>query len=1360
MRFKELFLLFALLVLLDCHFCKVTVRKNGRRGKTLQLNTLDFIRKNKHILERILKEFAKKRNAQMSETNLAVTSGVNLTVEMSGIDNITSQVDMLGSEVVSTFITSENGTVLNEIDDKVNNHSITVVHEFDDEFFQEDEYTFQSKAEHKGHYVYVRIDTNRTSKMIAKPDLGTLRAGTTSEYLICTEQSWEDDETSYIDTNMALKNCPSIGTCCNGDPHETDIDSLNFPNLFTSTPKGSDIIVVNYHTAHLELWFENCEMIMESSGCVAHTFLSSGIWYSLLADNKTFPIVHFIIPRIKRNANCVLRLCGLTKGRRLNNLGWELKRHTVTARLFKRPEDADKIQVGRKLLSYSTKVPLQGYRWDNICNTKNQLIPHKRSRLHHHLRSVAGKKKTYCNNTLITDHQLTSLHGCYQVADYKTYFQCPGLEHNKNGTKEDVNCTLSHNLSNCDKGLCFDVMMNGTGIVTVAGEKWTVNRQCTHKCTFYMQPYEEVSVKCPDGKMHKIVSNLVDHNCPLVDLTNGMSLYICRATARPKTMFVLSVWLIVGLPALVLTLTLMRWLIALTCKTFTYVCRLKDRKKGNCQYCGTFVPSCFEWQRHTHCNVGECPFCKKRFSVQGLISHAKFCLDKEECLRKDEDAVNELRTPRLLLLLGYYSAKGRKGFSKTVWLIVLLLLVGMIIQPVTGIKNVQLQDGLWSDELEGVAHCTEDCYILENKCYCEKEKDETEKNIVFKSRSLMSTLEHVQKAKEYTADVQAPWGSVHIPSTYHPVYSPSSIKMAWTSEEKDDSGKIVLSGKATGHLQLSPHTGLSFLIQSEKSSETRLLNINIIDFTQIYQTRFEYLTGDRKVGDWMHGTCSGPCPDKCGCTSPTCLHTDWPGSRNWHCNPTWCWRMDSGCTCCGLDIVEPFQKWAVSKWTSTYEGTGYIACVEFSKDRRHCDVISEGTAITYGPYKVQLSEVTNVVKSIPTEFALIHHVDDKSNLDLLATKALIGSELLCKLQSCAHGGPGDYQIFDLKAITSNKADSEFYIMPPEAVKKLKHSWMSWNGVVQRYTCSVGHWPTCSASGVVESNTDAFNNIMQVSRNISDDFFFHSLHTTLKTSVPTLELEARPKKGGGSIEVYIEVDKLMLEPKEAELTRIDFKVHECSGCFGCNTGFTCLGSLLQEGAEELGMHIKSNTEHTVVESSTILTHTHNGTGFEIKGFTPLDIKTICLEVAEGRLCRTCPQPVTACTSIQLEPPKQLLLENRSTLKATQVDKCSSWLSCWMGSAKNFFSSVSSMFGNIFGSFFTGLLVTILSIGIPILLIFFKDYLPNPFFFCKKGRALMKKRKGNTPYDKLPLILQDSNDLDPDDLRHMLRKTKRQ
>ncbi|AMT75438.1 glycoprotein precursor [Zirqa virus] len=1321
---------------------------------------------NDYIYSNYLQQVGASSVKLQAGTQKLVPVGQNktLVVTFGNAENITSKLTPLETKIAQVFLSNQNDSLSNILTDLIGKFTLTTYSSlFEDELYsmsnllaQEDTYQFIPQKNVSGNLVSIRIKTNRTSKMVIKPTLGALQAKGKDEYLVCTENSWEDSVEDSFPTKIVQRNCKNIGACCWGTEHIIDAEDLNFPNLYTTSPKGSEFIFITYHTSYLSFFVNNCELVIDVAGCVMHTFIADKTNYQMMSGNITFPIAHLIIPKTEKNRECTLTLCGLTKSERIHGIGWKTKEHVVHVRPFhniKRKED--NIITKRKLLSVPQEpVPVVGYKWPVKCNTKNQMIPFKRSMLHHHLRSVAGKRITYCNGSIITDLPLTELHGCYQVADKRSYFQCPGLKENIKSKTERVNCTIEPKIQRCDSGYCMTLKMNGTGFVTTRGRGWSKTQKCSESCNIELDKKEDTQVTCPDGSVHKLFLNKIDVDCPFSDRFGGMTLYVCRATSRPRLFYIFVFWIIMGFPLLYFTFTAARLITFIFSKSIIFLKRKADRKKGTCLHCNCYVNSVYEWQRHKGCNIGECPFCKKRFSVLGLQQHASVCLDKCEVMGKDEDIVNEILLPKLLLWTGTILSKARRGTSKVIWIFLIIILFSFLIQPVRSIEDVNLQSGEWEDEMKEVEICTDNCLFLEDHCLCPSAVHRRNKRELLSEKMTETTA-------AYYADVQAPWGSVHIEGTHKPKYSENSIKMSWTSAEYEETGKLKLNGRAEAILKLEPRSGLTFELSSEKALEKRMLVINLIDFTQVYKTRFEYLTGDRKIGDWMHGTCSGDCPEKCGCDTPTCLNTKWMNSRNWHCNPTWCWRMDAGCTCCGTDVIEPFDKFLLSKWKVEYTGTAYIICVEFSKDKRTCDVVSDGTVFEHGPFKIQLSEVSNIQKKLPDEISLVHSISSDGSFDLLSVKEVISSENLCKLESCAHGGAGDYQIFDLRSITGNNIDNEHFLAPKEQLKKIKHSWMSWNGVVQRYTCSVGHWPDCSSSGVVVKNTDAFNNLLTTSENYTSDYYFHALHTSLGASIPSLELEGRPHKGGGVIEIMLEVDGLILEPKDAIISRLDINVHECTGCFGCIVGVTCRGTVLLEGVDDLNVHLRSMTEHFDISHASFPVHTHNLTTFEIKGFSPIKIPRICLEVEEGRNCKTCPQPVTSCTSVTLSPPKEIMLEHRSTLKSTQVDKCGSAFSCWISGASNFFKNVSHLFGNFFGKYITSIIILGMLIITAVLIVFLGSKVFFCLKYCKKGRAIIKnsqKISQNEGILGLSKHFLSSKDLDPDDMRVLLRKSK--
>nr|QLA46966.1 polyprotein [Estero Real virus] len=1227
---------------------------------------------------------------------------------------------------------------------------------FEDLMEESSAYVFAASKDTSKLKIVVKKENNTTALVNRNITFGYLQGGD-GMYLLCHERAWDEDSNNLVNMSVVKQGCDRGYGCCGvEEPQVIWVEDLDYPNLFMSSPKGSNFTIINYLTSYRLFSYQGCSMRIEAGGCLMKTSVDNN-WnpFYMYYNEKILPVAHILVPRTKENINCRIRMCAIMHGRESKNGIHTSKFRTVEVKIFKGQEVRT-----RKLLSVDPRI--SSYKWQHSCNTRTMMFPYQKSLVHTVGRSIAGDKMTFCNGTRHTSLELGGPYNCYTVGHQQTLFQCPGLKRHRKGEKVDVNCTVDLHPHKCNHGICIKIKMEGSGFVKLSGTSWSAIKKCDKECNAYFGQGDNMVVQCPDGKLHHVHANRIDFDCPFVDYTKGASLYVCRATSRPKLLYALIFWAFGGVPLMITVLTVLRFICYLASLVCIYLKSVRDRSRKHCEGCGCFVNSCYEWQRHELCKNGSCPFCKNRYSVSGLLEHAPKCLDRKRVESSDLEVVNLERLPRPLRQLGTLCSKARGRTVKALWVLIMIISFMMVISPASSTMIEFKQNGLWTEELEEVEICRSECEFLEDKCRCLAKHEQL-------SRTLLALMP--KETSTYTVDVQAPWGTVHIGDTIKPRYSPKAITMSWTTVDSlPDSEHIELSGRSETYIPLLEKTGITWTLSDHSAAEKRTLVINILDFTQVYETRFLYLTGDRTVGDWMHGTCTGDCPDKCGCDTSSCTYARWRYSRNWHCNPGWCWAMDSGCTCCALDINKFYTDWLVSKWAVTYKGTEVLACVEYNSDYRSCDVFHAGMTISHGPFKVQFSEPKNIGKKLPETILLVHGAKGASDgLDLHMIREVTSGVQACRLQSCTHGSVGDMQILNLNDMIGNDVYFEHYFTneqkkrgAPKADGEDDRVWMSWDGVVQRYHCVATKWPDCEASGIVTRNHASFQNLIKTSFNYSAEYFFHALHVSLNQSVPTLELEARPHEMAGGLDIFLEVDKLRLKKKEASLTDLQLLVESCEGCYGCVSGIDCTVSIVMSGISEIYFHLKSKTEHFVISSSSIPVTDQEKKRATVKGFTPIPLKQVCLEIEESGLCKKC-SPTVSCIPVSLSEPKAVALEHRSMLHVQLKDNCTSVISCIGGGLQGFLSNLSALFGSFFGPWFTGIFMTALFFIVAVLTVL---YGPTAFRLakvvcCSKSRKLKSARGILKLYQKAEkerLLSGKGQAVDSDDLATYFKKDK--
>ncbi len=1179
--------------------------------------------------------------------------------------------------------------------------------------FDEIEYRFFKKesARDYGGSVRVRYDLTETGRWnyTRQPvdELGYLWSEGGGVSMVCMERGWYNSKADSIlrtktGGNKVPEDCKKF--------QNIQVQALNYQNLFTSRDAGHNLRVINYHTTQYGFAFKNCEVVVESAGCVMRTAKLPN-WINFGFHNETFqyPVAHILINENLDNSGCMIRMCAVVS--KATSTISDVKLKGVEFSL-----GPSRTYNSRRLLDVTEKAE-KGYKSRNVCNTKNQLLPYQKSLLHSVHRSVPGKKVSYCNGTSHTTLPLNELYGCYSVAVVNTHHQCPGLKRPRGDNMvsiENVNCTIDYHVKECGDGhYCFKVSMLGSGAVTVKSNHHHEIVNCKHECLLSLpDTKEDTVVTCPDGKSHKLLYNLLVHDCPFERYLGHNAFFICRMSSHPKLVYALFFWLFGGCPLLYVVFTLWKYSIICTAFIIIKVRRTVNKDKGVCEHCGDFVPTGPEWQRHESCKHGSCPYCKSRFSISGLKNHICLCLDRDKVRSSDEDVMNRRLVCYPVLLAGKIASKAQKHTVKFTWFFVLLLLLLLATRPVQSLQNVVMQEGLWEDEVKEVELCKSDCSIEKDLCTCEDGPE----GVKSPGRKLL--FEHpvapgfytknrtnTKRTAEVIYNVKAPWGVVDVKSTHRPAYSSSSLEMSWSSEDELDDGTVVLSGRSSSILKLEPNTGITWTIKSKQSKEERRVSVSIIDHSQIYNARFQFLTGDRTVGSWMHGTCTEECPEKCGCTLTSCHHLEWIKSRNWHCNPLWCWAMDQGCTCCAIDIQHVYNDWVLTKWSLDYIGTEALVCVDYDSTERECDVVNTATQFEFGPYTFQVSDVGNVQHKLPSEILIFHKVPaDKDTLDLMKHYHITSADNICKLQSCTHGSAGDSQVYDLDRLISNDIDSEHFFKNMSG--KERSHWMSWEGVTMDYHCNQGHWPDCVYTGVVEQNSEAFANLLKVEQDYVKTFFFHNVQCRLNGTVPALELQARSKVGPGSVNVFLEVKGLTLTSNKAHLTGLSHRIVTCGGCYGCIEGGKCTIVVIMTGVPKLGLHFESQTEHVTVEQSTELVSENEPTSIEIRFFSVAPVSKLCIKLKEYSLCKTCDKSKqTTCVPVQLKDPERVLLEHRGTLVSTTKDNCTSFWSCWTGGLTGFGLGLGNLLSYLGGSLLRGILIYVAPILLIVLLILY-------------------------------------------------------
>ncbi len=1091
------------------------------------------------------------------------------------------------------------------------------------------------------------------------------------------------------------------GASCNmgQETTHTHISNMHYDNIMVATPIDSPVLIIHYLTTNLYLSAKGCYMRAVNLPCVKNIVGNMTGWWTSV-DSWFNPVTTLIIDRTHHNNDeCVLRFCAMRKTKEVVKGVWETKRFPVEVSL-----STDYMRSTRRLLSVHDNH--QASKLHSKCTSNSTLIPFKSATSIGDKSSRKGTLVTFCNGTRMTNLPLSEFHGCYSVSVKKSYFQCSSLsKHN--------NCTVGKKLVDCDGDKCLEVELLGTGKVRVVRGLKSHSLLCKDKCLIptFSDTSGDLIIYCPGNQQHVLESNLIDISCPFHDWAYGVPLYICRASHKPHLVYTWLFIILLGYPCSYLSFSLLKFALIITCKILRFL-RLKLSRKGSgsCNICeDTF---CCPLDTEVHegaCTVQICPYCSARFNKEQLKVHNRRCV---------------LRTTRKSDLLALYTyqvtpwflsypllmlKKSTKSLAKLSWSVLVVVVLLLLVSPVKGLGTGLLPKDNWEKTVDLIDQCDNYCLETEDMCYCSDDNSPTPST----SRKLLSLQETYKKMKkalvlEKTINLHAPWGLLHIESTYTPSASIENINLSWDSEE-EIGDKVLLSGKSTGILKLVEKTGTSWSLSSNKASESRTLTVSILDYTQQYRTEFIYMTGDRLISDWSHGACTGDCPDKCGCSSRTCRQMKWLHARNWGCNPTWCWGVKTGCTCCAIDVEQPFEDYIAILMKTEYVGTDIAACVELNSEERECAMVSAGVEFETGPVTVTFSDPNNIIERLPQQVALVYLKDKKTGrFDIGHPDLVTTANNLCKVQSCSHGGIGDYQMFSVDHLVKEDIVNLHFMKTDKLVKE-ETDWMSWQGIETSYYCNPGAWPTCTNTGVVKQNKEAFKNLNKIERILSNSFTFQTNRVSTNHSTVTWDVKAKPRSGAGEVSVYINVEGLQLHSKKITLNGLRLTVLECSGCFGCTTGISCRFTVTLKSPESFAVHLTSNTEHVLVAKTTAIARQPESPDSKpqtVKLFSPIKIEEICLSIEEWGLCKDCEdERKLSCVKVDLKKPESVMLENRGTVKSSANETCGSGtLSCWAGSVGNFFRNLGGFFGSMFGSWIKGIILFAMLACLIALLIF--------------------------------------------------------
>nr|UAN54788.1 envelope glycoprotein precursor [Orthonairovirus haemorrhagiae] len=741
-----------------------------------------------------------------------------------------------------------------------------------------------------------------------------------------------------------------------------------------------------------------------------------------------------------------------------------------------------------------------------------------------------------------------------------------------------------------------------------------------------------------------------------------------------------------------------------------------------CKTCSIGSVNGFEIESHKcYCSLFCCPYCRACSSDRNTHRmHLNVCKKRKVgsnvmlavCKRMCFRATVEASSKALLI---------RSIINSTFVVCILVLAICVVSTSAVDMEN--LPAGTWEKEEDLANFCHQECQVTETECLCPYEALVLRKPLFLDSiaKGVKGMLNST--SLETSLSIEAPWGAINVQSTYKPTISAANIALSWSSVEHRGN-KILVSGRSESIMKLEERTGISWSLGVEEASEQKTLTISVMDLSQMYSPVFEYLSGDRQVEEWPKATCTGDCPERCGCTTSTCLHKEWPHSRNWRCNPTWCWGVGTGCTCCGLDVKELFTDYMLVKWKVDYIKTEAIVCVELTSQERQCSLIEAGTRFSLGPVTITLSEPRNIQQRLPPEIVTLHPKIEEGFFDLMHVQKVLSASTVCKLQSCTHGVPGDLQVYHVGNLLKGDKINGHSIHKIES--HFNTSWMSWDGCDLDYFCNMGDWPSCTYTGVTQHNRAAFINLLNIETDYTRTFHFHSKRVTAHGDTPQLDLKARPTFGAGEVTVLVEVADLELHTKKIEVSGLKFASLTCSGCYSCSSGISCKVRIHVNEPDEFTVHVKSSDPDVVAAGSSLMARKIEfGADSTFKAFSSMPKDSLCFYIVERDYCSSCTSEDTQrCVNTKLEHPQSILIEHKGTIIGKQNDTCPTKARCWLESVKSFFYGLKNMLSGIFGNVFLGIFLFLAPFALLIFFFFFGWRFLFCLKCCRRTRGLLR------------------------------------
>ncbi|AJG39282.1 glycoprotein precursor [Shayang Spider Virus 1] len=550
--------------------------------------------------------------------------------------------------------------------------------------------------------------------------------------------------------------------------------------------------------------------------------------------------------------------------------------------------------------------------------------------------------------------------------------------------------------------------------------------------------------------------------------------------------------------------------------------------------------------------------------------------------------------------------------------------------------------------------------------------------------------------------IQTDWGLIKLPNTLNARNDISNIAVSWETQ-KTVGKKIIVQGTVTGKLNIGERSGQSWEITSPDSDEKIKLTILIFDAAQVYKLTDKFTTGSRYITKWFRGMCTGDCPDKCACgRHTTCHYKKWDNDRKWTCNPTWCWTVAGGCSCCAADMLTKTPAWLIRKMSATHISSQMIVCLKLGSEKIHCELIKENKAIKFKELQVTFSKPYGEIKHLGEEISVVYN-NKAMTLGSLAHPDFIWLDDEICTGECTHGTIGDI-----------KADNPvlFFFESTFLISGREHLSLSWSGVDFEHTCHSGSWPSCEYYNLVEDIDSLIEEQNKTSKHLLNEFKLKKYTGTESGAF----IYILPKYQTGMIDYTIQANGVELNKKEYKFKASKFEIKTCKGCFGCKDGFTCQLDVSCGEKVDFNVHLSSKNRFIQFDQNTINLDFKEGNRVirEVHGVSLLNETEIEICIDEDGSC--------AKKKITLEKPLTKLGRRETVVELNNNDylnneKCSglSWFGCFFSNVGNFFKNIYDWMMYCFQNWWTILILLLVMVGLVVCFYFF-GYIK--FFFSSR------------------------------------------